>query len=310
MSNGCFDIAGKVFVLGEYAVLGGLPALVAGVAPRFVGSLCEMAAEGDDYHPDSPVGRLLRWALENRGVSYSFRFEDPYRSGGFGASTAQFAIAYATGAERLGLSRDWLSVWRFYRDLTVSDGIAPSGADLVAQLRGGVTLFDPTSLTCADLWAGFDWSRLLVFVPDAQPDRKVATHAHLKALSDGRETAWRARLFSRLKRPLMKGLDAIARRNVRALGQALNDYAEVLADSGLEIQRTLEDRRSLANLPGVCGVKGAGALQADVVLALIAPGADAEPVVQSARTLGLKLISRGLSWQAGISGRDRIRVVR
>jgi mevalonate kinase len=305
MSNEYFDIAGKVFVLGEYAVLGGLPALVAGVAPRFAGSLRETAAEGGDYHPESPLGRFLHWAMEHRGVSYSFHFEDPYQSGGLGASTAQFAIAHTAGAERLGLNCDWRSVWRFYRDLTVSDGIAPSGADLVAQLRGGVTLFDPASPTCTDLWAGFDWSRLLIFAPDAQLDRKVATHAHLKALSDERETAWRPRLFSRLERPLMKGLDAIARRNVRAFGQALNDYAEVLSDSGLEIRRTLEDRRALADLPGVCGAKGSGALQADIVLALIYPDADADMVVRLAQTRALKLICRGLTWQAGIARRDR-----
>jgi mevalonate kinase len=303
----CFDIPGKVFVLGEYAVLSGLPALAVGVAPRFSGSLCETEAEGCDYHLESPVGRLLRWAMERHGVSYSFHFDDPYQSGGFGASTAQFAIAYAAGAERLGLSRDWRSVWRFYRDLTVSDGIAPSGADLVAQLRGGVTLFDPTSLTSADLWARFDWSRLLIFAPDAQPDRKVATHAHLKALSGGREAEWRARLFSRLERPLMRGLFAIARRDVRSLGQAMNDYADVLADSCLEMQRTLEDRRALAELPGVYGAKGSGALQADVVLALIAPDADAEPIIQSARARGLNPICQGLTRQAGISRRDWIR---
>jgi len=301
-----FDIAGKVFVLGEYAVLGCLPALVASVAPRFSGYLCEPPAEGADYHLESPVGRFLRWALEHRGVSYSFHFEDPYQSGGFGASTAQFAIAYAAGAERLELSRDWRSVWRFYRDLTATDGLVPSGADLAAQLRGGVTIFDPASLTCQDLWAEFDWSRLLVFAPDAQPDRKVATHAHLKSLSGSRETAWRARLFSRLAIPLMKGLDAIGRRNVRALGRALNDYADILADSGLEIQRTLEDRRALAELPGVCGVKGSGALQADVVLALMAPDADAELIIRSARTRGLKLMCRGLTWQAGIASQGGI----
>src|SRR2546428_4699048 len=112
-----FDIAGKVFVLGEYAVLGGLPALVAAVTPRFSGSLSEQANGEGGYHPESPVGRFLRRALEHQGVRYHFHFEDPYRNGGFGASTAQFAIAYAAGAGRLGLSRDWLSVWRLYRGL-------------------------------------------------------------------------------------------------------------------------------------------------------------------------------------------------
>jgi hypothetical protein len=147
-------------------------------------------------HPDGPVGRFLRWTREDRGVRYSFHFEDPYR--GFGASTAQFAVAYAAGAERLGLSRDWRSVWRFYRDLMGTEGTAPRCVDLAAQLQGGVTLFNPASLSCADVWDKFDWSRLLVFTPNARPDRKVATRIHLKKffVVDGKVD--QLRIFSRL----------------------------------------------------------------------------------------------------------------
>jgi len=49
-------------VLGEYAVLGCLPALVASVAPRFSGYLCEPPAEGADYHLESP------WAASCAGL--------------------------------------------------------------------------------------------------------------------------------------------------------------------------------------------------------------------------------------------------
>jgi hypothetical protein len=301
MLGECFDIAGKVFVLGEYAVLGGLPALVAGITPRFAGSLREASAEDGGHHPESPVGRFLRWALEHRRIMYSLHFEDPYQSGGFGAPTAQFAIAYAAGAERLGLSCDWRSVWRLYRDLMVDDCVAPSGADLVAQLLGGVTLFDPTSLTCADLWAEFDWTRLLVFAPNAQPDRKVTAHAHLKEFfSADQKTIDRPRLFSRLATPLKKGLTAIEQKSVYGLGAAMNWYADALAENGLEARATFEDRQALGAAPGVCGVKGAGAMQADVVLVLIAPGADSTPIIRSALSRSLRLICNGLRRQRGL----------
>jgi hypothetical protein len=296
----CFDIAGKVFVLGEYAVLGGSPALVAGVAPRFSGSLRETTAESADWHADSPVGRLLRWAAEHRGVRYSFHFEDPYRSGGFGASTAQFAIAYAAGAGRLGLSRDWRTVWQFYRDLAGVEETSPSGADLVAQLLGGVTLVDPVSLSCADIWDEFDWSRLLVFAPNGQPDRKVATHIHLREFSSGSRRIDHAQLFSRLADPLKMGLTAIDRKCVLDMGAAMDWYADTLAEYGLEARVTYEDRRALRATSGVCGAKGAGAMQADVVIALMTPDADAEPIIRSARKRGLKLICHGLTWQPGI----------
>jgi hypothetical protein len=298
-----FDIAGKVFVLGEYAVLGRLPALVAAVAPRFSGSLREATAEDADCHPDSPAGCLLRWAREHRGVRYSFHFENPYRSGGFGASTAQFAIAYAAGAGRLGLRRDWRSVWGFYRNLTSVEGTAPSGADLVAQLRGGVTLFNPVSLSCADIWDGFDWSRLLVFAPNEQHDRKVATHIHLKEFFAESQKLDHTLLFSRLAAPLMKGLTAIERKSVYDLGAAMNWYADTLAENGLEARAAFEDRRALGATPGVCGVKGTGAMQADVLLVLLAPHVSAAPVVQAALCRGLTPIASGLKRQRGIACR-------
>jgi mevalonate kinase len=301
MSSECFDIPGKVFVLGEYAVFGGLPAVVASVAPRFSGSLRVETNKEGDYHPESPVGRFLRWVLEHRQLKCSFHFKDPYQSGGFGASTAQFAIAYAAGAQRLELEYDWRSIWRFYRDLMVDEGNAPSGADLVAQLLGGVNLFDPATMICNDLWTKFDWSRLLIFAPEVQPDRKIATHVHLKwFFSESQKAINKPRLFSRLATPLKKGLAAIEHNRVDGLGAAMNWYADVLAEYDLEARATFEDRQVLRAAPGVCGVKGSGALQADIVLALITPCADAEPVVRSARTRGLKLVCRGLTWQSGI----------
>jgi mevalonate kinase len=303
-----FDIAGKVFVMGEYAVLGGLPALIASIAPRFSGSLREMTETNDNHHPESPVGRFLRWAREHQGLRCSFHFEDPYPNGGFGASTAQFAIAYAVAAAELGLECDWQSVWRFYRDLVVVSGVAPSGADLVAQLCGGVSLFDPASLTCADLWKKFDWSRLLVFSPSTQSDRKVATHEHLKEFfSEGPKAPKivdHSQLFSRLAIPLMEGLAAIEQQRIHRLGQAMNKYADVLAEYRLEARATFEDRQALKALPGVCGVKGSGAMQADLVLVLTAQDADLAAIIQLAQSRSLKLINNGLTWQRGITCRN------
>jgi mevalonate kinase len=300
-----FDIAGKVFLMGEYAVLGGLPALVASIGPRFSGSLHNMTERDGDHHPESPVGRLLRWTREHRGLRYSFHFKDPYQIGGFGASTAQFAIAYKAAAIELGLEHDWQSIWRFYRDLVVVEGIAPSGADLVAQLHGGVNLFDPASITCVDLWATFDWSRLLVFSPSAQSDRKVATHKHLKEFfsesSKVPTVTGHSQLFSRLAIPLREGLAAIEQRSIYGLGQAMNEYAEVLAEFGLEARATFEDRQAIGASPGVCGVKGSGAMQADVILVLIAVDVDSAPIIQLAYSRGLRLINNGLTRQRGIT---------
>jgi hypothetical protein len=127
--------------------------------------------------------------------------------------------------------------------------------------------------------------------------------------SESQKAINKARLFSRLAAPLKKGLAAIERNSVDGLGAAMDWYVDVLAEYGLEARATSEDRQALRAAPGVCGVKGSGALQADIVLALIDPGADTEPVVQSAQTRGLKLVCRGLTRQSGIQrsggGRER-----
>src|SRR4051812_12557045 len=96
---------GKVFVLGEYAVLDGRPAVVASVGPRFSMDVREGTAPFHP-HPQSPVARLMDWA--DRAGAYDssemkLDFQDPFHgAGGFGASTAQFALAYRVLAAGAG----------------------------------------------------------------------------------------------------------------------------------------------------------------------------------------------------------------
>src|SRR3954465_7430670 len=101
------SVPGKVFVLGEYAVLADHPALIATVGPRFrtdFGKDSGATPGAPDFHPRSPAGRLLSQARAARVSLPSFGFVDPYRgAGGFGASTAQFALLYRALAQEMGL---------------------------------------------------------------------------------------------------------------------------------------------------------------------------------------------------------------
>src|SRR4051812_47804624 len=100
---------GKVFILGEYAVLEGRPAVIASVGPRFRMKLDREGARGPAPHPQSPVSRLMDWA-GRAGIpgiqdleDLSLDFEDPFDgAGGFGSSTAQFALAYRVLSELSG----------------------------------------------------------------------------------------------------------------------------------------------------------------------------------------------------------------
>jgi len=298
-------VAGKVFLLGEYAVLGGAPALVAAVGPRFAW----MPGQGIlALHPASPAGKLLAWAkarLPDVEITGSFSEAHGGR-GGFGGSTAQFALLYAAIAPGLGLKTDWQSVWTLYRELTSDVLLPPSGADLATQWQGGVCVFRPGALTCERMSSSMIWERLLVLSAVGQAGRKVATHEHLLELTSRGFPSKHSGLIGELAELTARGLQAIQSENPTDLGQVFTCYAETLSSQGMELAATRRDREALRELPGVLGVKGAGALQADAVMVCF-EGSEEERqnVIEKARELGLSWIlpsehrmgsERGLQW--------------
>jgi hypothetical protein len=312
------SVAGKVFLLGEYAALTGSPALLAAVGPRFVlrarssgrgahlGPPGPASSAASAFHPASPAGRLIERARERLGAGFgfSFWFEDPYRGeGGFGASTAQFALVYGALAEEAGWELSAHAARKLYRELMAGEKLPPSGADLIAQWSGGVVRFDPSRAGGDGIEsraAGLDWGALLVFSAAALPGRKVPTHEHLARLADSPlrpdRVATLAALVDRADRAILSGDGA-------SFGAGLTEYARALSDAGLELAAARADREALASVPGVLGVKGAGALLADAVVVWLAPeattlgGAERSRVIQAARERGLKLIADGLGPQ-------------
>jgi mevalonate kinase len=307
LQNKRFSTPGKVFILGEYAVLAGLPGLVATVPPRFSLSSSQSQSfdESSDFHPESPIARLQGWAEKLRLPRLSFQFEDPLAgAGGFGASTAQFAMAYLAYSQFLEESqaRRWSSAWRLYRELMGTEVITPSGADLVAQWQGGVVFFDPSDRHCLDVWPLFDWSRLIVFSATSQVGRKVATHSHLRGLVEKGFPQGMPNLMRDLEKALIAGISAVRENDVFELGKSFDDYAESLQRAGLECAATFEDRLFLRDLSGVCGVKGAGAEQSDAVLVLLDPKAsNRNSIITAAEQRGLRLVSDGLTCEMGVT---------
>src|SRR4051812_26828373 len=117
-----WSVPGKVFLLGEYAVLAGKPAVIAAIPPRF-----GLRAGRSLPVEKSPAGRLLA----SVGEGLARRLADPHLgSGGFGASTAEFALHYRELVSRSSRARGWSlsaeAVWAKYRDLHVQDDLPPS----------------------------------------------------------------------------------------------------------------------------------------------------------------------------------------
>lgn len=297
---------GKVFLLGEYAVLGGAPAIMASVGPRFQLLVRNRTEDSVPWvmHPQSPVSRLIDWAgRAGVGMDLELEFVDPFEGrGGFGASTAQFVLTYRALGAQAGWDQSWKAVWGLYRELMHSrkEAVPPSGADLIVQWQGGVVLFggiaDPARAV-DDLWgSGFDWSSLLVFSATRQPGRKVATHEHLTLLSELGPGH-----FEILERPLSEGIDAISRRDRAGFGRAMEQYARALGSLGLECEASRRDRMAFLDVPGVLGVKGAGAMQSDAILVLVDPMSSARAeVLELAKKRRLELLCDGLTFQSGV----------
>jgi hypothetical protein len=260
------DIAGKIFLLGEYGVLAGGPAIVAAVGPRF-----EFRQGGDEsgslpgLHGDSPAARLLRDLGRSGEAAHAhYGFKDPhFGAGGFGASTAQFALVH----EWLLPGRPVQDFWSRYQRLHAGETVPPSGADLHAQVQGGIQLWRGKGRGQA---LGLNPERnfdICVLAAGHQQGRKVATHAHLPRLQQiaAGKASWLAELTSLVER----AAQAINARTGEALAHVLTRAGDLYRREGLEIEATSRDCAALGVLPHVLAIKGAGAMQADALVAVV-----------------------------------------
>lgn len=295
------SVPGKTFLLGEYAVLAGKPALLAAVAPRFE---FRKNPVGQTWkpHPDSPAGQLLRGKENLLGAS---EFMDPYQgAGGFGGSIAEFISAFSLIQPQAIQNRDWKMALRAYRQLFESNPLPPSGADLICQWNGGVLLWEPIEEKIVSLEEAFDWSLFLVFSATGQSGRKVATHEHLQTLQNMGFPNRCEQLIANLSNITRKGWDSIRANDVPGLGFCLTQYAEFLEREGLEHPLSREDRVVISQMPGVAGVKGSGAMLSDILLVLLTKECRAEgnvaKIVEFAENRGLKLVANGIKPQSGL----------
>lgn len=261
MSTLVFSVPGKSFLAGEYLALKGGPSLVFASQPRF--ELVAQPGHGqvEGLHPDSPAGKLIR---DNQSFfsRFDLNFKDPHEGrGGWGASTAQFLSVFAFNEWResceletlksLSLSRLLESYWKYAWN---GEGYRPSGADLVAQYKGSLTLFERvTGHVGVSGWTFADIDFALI-----PTGKKLATHEHLKSLEDFDSRGLEAAM-GLLRQALSSGNSAQFVTGIRANATALQEL-------GFVAPHTQELCAEFAKKPGVLAVKGCGALGADVLL--------------------------------------------
>jgi mevalonate kinase len=292
-----FYIPSKTFLMGEYAVLHGGPALVMAHAPRFsvkIQADANGAVEG--LHPMSPAGQWVRQNMAKfSGVKMSF--VDPFAGkGGFGASSAQFVGAYAWSQLPPGRWHEYAvnpeDLWRAYKSLNHGTGQPPSGADVTAQALGGVTIFQSSPFMAKSM--AWPFENLVVVL--ARTGEKLPTHEHL-----------RERL------PVSDHLIALSRMGTSAFAEGrAQDFINSFRAYGEELERlqlvTMNTRGLIAQAASdrsVIAVKGCGAMGADV-LAVLCDRENLGAVERMLGAMNLEVVSNSDRVEQGLTLEARL----
>lgn len=250
----------KTFLLGEYAVVQGGPAIIMSTSPRFqltATNECKATLLGID--PLSPGGKLVE-KYNNDFAGYAIEFTDPYHHlGGFGASGAQFILLYALREYLKNKNQpiDVITLLNEYNSLAWDGkGLPPSGADIIAQKYGKICYFHKNKQIIETfLWPFPDLAYCLIHT-----GYKLATHYHLAQL--------KKIPTEKLEKVVLKGRKSIQQIKTDLFIESIKDYAKLLAEQGLVTQETQNILNQLNANGDVLAAKGCGALGADVILVI------------------------------------------
>ncbi len=261
-------IPGKTFLLGEYSVLQGGPAIVACTDPCF-----HLGAESIDkntttdktysskahspFHPESPAGKFIN-DHPKHFQEWHFTWTSPYPEGGFGGSTAEFLACFRWHYSENHESFNLATLYKTYLKYAYNGvGIPPSGADLIAQTQKNIAYVHGTEWPETFEWTFPNITLLLLKTP-----YKLPTHEHLTTLGGLPD-------LSALSQITQQGLEALKENNAQNFIDAINHYAKNLAELGLTAEPTLKLMERLKKHSACLAIKGCGALGADVIAVLV-----------------------------------------
>ena len=247
----------KTFVLGEYAVLDGGPALIMNTAPRFICRIQKSAGSRLPLLPEnSPAGQ---WILKNPQDFQSTQmdwFSAYGQKGGLGFSSAQFNILYAYSFILREGAIDQISpreIWRSYRSLQF-EGFMPSGADVVSQWVGGVGVFEQNPLSVETLTSALPDLHCLIL----RTGDHFATYKYLKDFELGD--------VSQLKRIAEEGIQAIKKQDEEAFVSAVNDYRRELERKHYITKKSKALLEKISRIKAVRACKACGAMGAEILV--------------------------------------------
>lgn len=253
-----FEIPSKTFVVGEYLAIQGTASMVLATEPSFF-----VKAIGDQlygFHEKSPAGQLRK---DLNLSSFGYSVFDPHEGrGGFGRSTAEFLSVYMHDLVNKGvtdITGDILQNLEEFVGLyqrSCGPDYKPSGADLVAQVCGGLCWYDGMNFNSEQLVWPFPGYDIYIF----HTGKKLATHEHLQDLK---------KIDLRSLIPiLIAARTSIDQANLKVFCESVNYYYDALDELNLSDKVIHESILKLRKNSEVLAAKGCGAMGVDTVLVI------------------------------------------
>jgi hypothetical protein len=252
-----------------------------GTGPRFVARFEEIEEGQESYIKGlSPHGPPMDFLKDNLEVFSDFKIEmtDPHEhKGGFGWSSAHFLFLYVLKLwiekgkpqELPEIPREQL-LSTFLKYSWDGEGWAPSGLDILSQLEGGLLfLQSPRKIKDGELqpiefgdyhklskWPFSEIQFCLI-----RTGNKIATHSHLSNLQQI-GTSVLAKIAYDAGTSLLDPHEENFITNI-------NQFRDALREEDLVDPSSWSTQQDLMQRPEVLGIKGCGALGADVLLVVL-----------------------------------------
>ena len=247
----------KTFIIGEYAVLDGGPAIILNTSPRFICRIQKNSTAGKiNMAENSPAGQWVKKQaqdFQSVQLNWSSQYEN---KGGLGFSSAQFNILYAYSFILRDGHIDQITPqedWRSYRNLKF-EGFIPSGADIITQWVGGVTVFEQSPLSIETLTSSLpDLDCIVLRTGDYFETHKYLKNFKLTEVSD-------------LKKIAQLAVTAMKQKEELAFISAINDYRKAIKRKNYITAKSDEILSRLEKIKAIKALKACGAMGAETLI--------------------------------------------
>ena len=279
-------IPGKTFLVGEYSVLLGGPALGLATQPTFdfqiikskpvstsstteTSQLVSSVLLPFKVHCESPAGMYVRQHadffsscnLQNDffvfdEVIFSNSYLQQGVVGGFGQSTAEYLLVWYIKNNQSPKKENFLfaDIRKEYRDLHVNKTMKPSGIDLAFQYYGHVCLAKPDE----EIYQNMIWPFANLDFYIISTGLKVPTHQHLSDLNKNQ--------LESLPQLSNEVIQTFLKKDQSAFLEMMDRWVKSLQEKNLTHPHSIEIIKNLESVPSIELAKPCGALGADVII--------------------------------------------